>query len=1016
MDASQYSQAKLLFNEVCELPKASQTERLHALTDDIALIEYVQALLAQTDTDHPRVAQSVLRGLSGIAGEVVKVGMTLGAWKLAEEIGQGGMGMVFLAQRVDGHFQQTAAIKLLHGIPSAKSLEYLTRERQILATLTHPNIARLYDGGATASGQPYLVMEYVEGVSIDRYSRDHKLGVKAILRLVTDVCSAVSFAHQRLIVHCDIKPSNILVTDSGRPMLLDFGIARLVDANAPLDTPVASNIEGGVSLTINTAPQASGTQTKARAFTPRYASPEQHAGLALTTATDIFSLGKMLEELLSNALETSENKAASDPNKGKKLDLELSAIIAKAVHEDPLKRYATVNALAADIARFQALEPVKAMPATGLYVARKFSQRHWPWLLAASFVAVGSVVAAMRITSERDRAQVAEVTALKERDATKLAQATALRERDGAQAARLSAERERDRTALAEAATAAQRDRAKQSEAFAVSERNRAMQAEAAAKQTSKFLISVFENAGPTAASGDVTAAALLDRAEKQLEKDLKDQPQVQARLYTTLGTVQRGMGAYLKAERLHARAIGLEKQTLAKDVKLSASDEKQRRAALELADKLFTQANDLYVNGKGTAAMMPAREALALREKNAAADAVALGESLSQVGHMLVFARKLDEGKPLLERGLSIVEKADPQGVATAYALGNLSWQRFKAGDLVGAEAMSRRALDLRVKQGGSAEAPYAIKQRQDLARIIEGAGRIDEAQALFQQTLVSRTALHGHDNIRVAIGLRRLGLSLVKQDRALEALPKYTEALAIVVKTEQKESPHYQTMNANLGMAYIQLGDYEAAAVALQQSAQYARKLAFLGWQDKLISYLNLLAFASTKLGRFDDAAAQLDEALNISLKTNDDKSVNTISTLVHMVDLASASGNFDEAATRLAQLETLQKDTTLPSNLAAMLAHARARSATHKGDVAGALQAFDVAEQYWTNFYGKNTSAAWLAKTPRAQWLAAKGNPLQRAEGVDLAQQILVQLTPKLEKDAAVLMQLNQLVAAQ
>jgi hypothetical protein len=134
------------------------------------------------------------------------------------------------------------------------------------------------------------------------------------------------------------------------------------------------------------------------------------------------------------------------------------------------------------------------------------------------------------------------------------------------------------------------------------------------------------------------------------------------------------------------------------------------------------------------------------------------------------------------------------------------------------------------------------------------------------------------------------------------------------------------------------------------------------------------------------------------------------------VHMVDLASTSGNFEEAAKRLAQLETLQKDASLPSNLSAMLAHSKARRAVYKGDVAEALQAFDVAEQYWTLFYGKNTSAAWLAKTSRAQWLVAKGNPQQRQEGVNLAQEILVQITPKLAKNTAVLAELNQLVAAQ
>ena len=146
MESKDYQTAKALFCEVCDLSKAAQNKRLHELTDDTAIIDYVMQLLAQDDSHHPRVAQAVLQTLNDVAGDDVKIGTTLGAWKLTKEIGKGGMGAVFLAQRIDGHFEQTAAVKVLHGTPSAKALEYLARERQILASLTHPNIARLHGG------------------------------------------------------------------------------------------------------------------------------------------------------------------------------------------------------------------------------------------------------------------------------------------------------------------------------------------------------------------------------------------------------------------------------------------------------------------------------------------------------------------------------------------------------------------------------------------------------------------------------------------------------------------------------------------------------------------------------------------------------------------------------------------------------------------------------------------------------------------------------------------------------
>ena len=194
MDSKHYTLAKELFGEVCDLPESERHAHLRQRTSDTGIIDYVeQLLLGPTDTDHPRVLQPVMHMMSAVAGSEIKVGDTLGAWKLVSEIGQGGMGTVFRAARSDGHFEQEAAVKLIHGIPSAKALEYLARERQILATLTHPNIARLYDGGATPHGQPYLVMEYVEGIAIDRYVRDNHLSVTRILKLMLAVCDAISF-------------------------------------------------------------------------------------------------------------------------------------------------------------------------------------------------------------------------------------------------------------------------------------------------------------------------------------------------------------------------------------------------------------------------------------------------------------------------------------------------------------------------------------------------------------------------------------------------------------------------------------------------------------------------------------------------------------------------------------------------------------------------------------------------------------------------------------------------------
>ena len=218
-----------LFAAVRDLPAKARHARLLELGADPVLIAEVDAWLAADAATS--ALDSPLPGAQATASEL-GIGDVLGAWRLVAELGAGGMGAVYLAERADGHFDQRAAIKLIRGIPSPETFVHFARERQILATLQHPNIARLLDGGATPGGQPYFVMEHVDGVPIDRYCREQALGLDARLSLFAEVCKAVEFAHSRFVVHCDLKPSNVLVRADGVPMLLDFGVARALDVAA----------------------------------------------------------------------------------------------------------------------------------------------------------------------------------------------------------------------------------------------------------------------------------------------------------------------------------------------------------------------------------------------------------------------------------------------------------------------------------------------------------------------------------------------------------------------------------------------------------------------------------------------------------------------------------------------------------------------------------------------------------------------------------------------------------------
>lgn len=387
LSPAQFARVKALFNELVEQTPDAQRQALAALADDAPVHAELRRLLAhsgQTLNAAP---------LKAAVAEVIRepnTGSTLGAWTLQEPIGAGGMGKVFRAQRSDGHFQQQAAVKLLSGVPSAAALRTLARERQILATLTHPNIARLLDGGSTQSGQPYLVMEFVEGLPLLDYCAQHALSLSARIQLLRELCAAVGFAHQRLVVHCDLKPSNILVTASGRPMLLDFGISRLleeVDSPASADDVSASSHSGLTQLS----------------YTPRYASPEQKGGKPVGTATDVYSMGLVIAETLAAPWPLSQTLPDLSS-----LPTELAAIVQKATATSAEQRYLSMDQLADDLRRYLTREAVQAVPAQIGYRLRKWLWRHWvPVSVGTAFIVLLSGFSwQMRV--ERDSAQAAE--------------------------------------------------------------------------------------------------------------------------------------------------------------------------------------------------------------------------------------------------------------------------------------------------------------------------------------------------------------------------------------------------------------------------------------------------------------------------------------------------------------------------------------------------------------------------------------------------------------------------------
>ncbi len=370
------------------------------------------------------------------------VGHRLGPYRLRALLGEGGMGAVYLAERDDAQFSKQVAIKILpHALGSPDAIARFRDERQILAALEHRNIVRLLDGGSTDDGLPYLVMEHIEGLPITAFARKHALSIRARVRLVRDVCAAIQYAHQNLIIHRDIKPSNILVDESGTPKLVEFGIAKMLTPRSSFEREAR-------------------TRTGHAPFTPEYASPEQARGEAVSTATDVYSVGAMLYELVTDRpphgttsdllesirvicnVEPVRPSLAAPPEWRRELAGDLDNIILKALHKEPERRYGTIEQLFDDLGRFLDGRPVNARVATLGYRARKFAGRHKATVLTTTLVIIALVTStvislrqAARADAQARRAEVAAAIALAEKKRAEAETARAQTETDRARKA-----------------------------------------------------------------------------------------------------------------------------------------------------------------------------------------------------------------------------------------------------------------------------------------------------------------------------------------------------------------------------------------------------------------------------------------------------------------------------------------------------------------------------------------------------------------------------------------------------
>lgn len=744
------------------------------------------------------------------AGTQAAVGRVVGAWRIVRELGRGGMATVYLAERVEGGFDQLAALKLLASTLDADIVDRFRAERQILSNLSHPNIARLLDGGSTAAGQPYLVLEAVDGRPITEWCDSRSLPVRARLELFRDVLSAVAYAHANLVVHRDLKPSNILVTDEGRVKLLDFGIAQLLEGDAP------------------------GARRPRLLLTPDYASPEQVSGEPITTASDTYQLGLLLFRLLTrtrpyevdtSTRETLKNSVLSarpavpsrvvDGRSGRALRGDLDAIVARALRRDPFERYASVGDLDADLANHLSSRPVLAVDGGAKYrIGKYFRRNRWALpTLAAAMVAAAAYVGVQRtherqLEAERNVAQAEAVRA----EAVKDFLVELFRSPDPWESAR--DDRDRNITVREALAHGTERIRTELRDQPDIK------------VELLATVAGVYENLSMSGAS----IPLLEDAIATQLESEPSDAATLVS-LRRQLGEILMSHGLLDSAQVTLARALeGAETLDASHDTSAAivhvalASLAGHRGRYDEAADLLYV-ADSLLSASPRAEPMQQARLAFGIASTFSSLD-------------------RLDEARTAAERRVELVEgeygRDDPR---TAAAVSTLADVLKLQGDEAGAIALHEEAAGVLERTLGEGH-DTTLSALNNLALALGRADRYEEAEIVLRQILAVRTEQGGIWHRDVAEVMQNLATVLRGQGKLDETIDMLSQAHEVFVTV--LPPGHYLTAFPLLTRSSVELERkrYRSAEATTRQA------LAILG--EALPPDHAATAMARCRLGR--------------------------------------------------------------------------------------------------------------------------------------------------------------------
>jgi len=929
----QWARLRRLLDEALDLPVGERDRWIERLgADDAAFKPRLRALLAHaagTSVDRllqtlPKIETDAFAGRPADSDEASEPGQRVGPYRLLRQIGEGGMASVWLAERTDLLQGRRVALKLPHGAwRGAAWAARLEREREILATLAHPNIARLYDAGVSDSGQPYLALEYVEGRCIDVHCRERALALQERLRLFLQVARAVAHAHAKLVVHRDLKPSNILVTADGDVRLLDFGIAKLLEAGAQ---------------------QTALTQQGGAALTPEYASPEQISGQAIGTASDIYSLGVVLHELLSGqrpykvarqsraALEEAvlhaeparPSNMVAQRQQRKALRGDLDAIVLKALKKQPEQRYGTVEALADDIQRHLDQLPVMARPDSKAYRVRKFAARN---RLAAG--AAAAVLAAVTLGG-----------------------------------------------------------------GIAVWQAHTAREEQQKAEEVKQFLASILSEADPWESRGKSSSVAeLLQQARQQIDAKFAARPPLQVELLNIVG-----MGLLHHRDLAGAQAA-LQQAARTADQHLAPDHPQRLRARIYIAE--------LHLE-RGQPAMARSELTLVLPALRAGGgDPADLVTALSDLCTAAINEGRYDDAVATAEEGdrhaRSRLGERHPLTAGVAVTLG-LAHLYAGHHDLALQAAERGHRLTYAV-YGHAAKRPQTIEATDVYARALAGVGRLQPGVEMLERALsdaaelagpsslvvgllkwklaslqvrfgqIRQALVHSDDGLRLiaqydgpnsirharALGVRGSALLAARDPRAAGVLSDALRRLEPALGADSAETLGVRT---RLALALVYSGKALEAQALLQPTVDRLRGRA----HPALGGLLHVLGIAKRTAGEHQAALSLQHEAL-AALGTHAGVAVERARVLVELGVTRLALGRHEETRSGLQSALDIfraQQATTTPEAADALLALGRAKLAA--GTAAAAEPLLREADQFWRAF---DPHSRWAAEA--AHWLS-------------------------------------------